>query len=95
MADKTYDHLSNIVHEVETLAKKLRREIRDAARASGFEKRVKTAANQLRKRAAKAAEQVERYVHQLRVDLEGKRPSRKARSSKPAARRPAARKRAA
>jgi hypothetical protein len=84
MAKKNVDQVKSIILEVEGLAKRLRTGIRQQAKA--LPKELNTLATRLRKRAAEAAAQVEKYVHQLRVELEGsavksrkiKRPARRA-----------------
>jgi len=88
MATKTKgDRIGALVGEVEALAKRLRTDIRRRAKAAGLEKNLKAAADQLRKRAAAAAAQVERYVHDIRKELEG--------GAKPAARSKARKRKAA
>jgi hypothetical protein len=72
------DRVNALVKDVEALAKRLRTDIRKRVRAAGLLKNLQAAADQLRKRAAKAAAQVEKYVHELRRELE--------RGGKPAAR---------
>lgn len=81
------DRIGALVGEVEALAKRLRTDIRRRAKAAGLEKNLKAAADQLRKRAAAAAAQVERYVHDIRKELEG--------GAKPAARSKARKRKAA
>lgn len=66
MAKKNHrDDVGLVVAEVEAMAKRLRREIRMAV-----PKDLKRMAARLRKQAAHAAEQVEKYVHEIRVALE-------------------------
>jgi hypothetical protein len=90
---KQGDRVGALIAEVEALAKRLRTDIRKRAEAAGLLKSIKAAANQLRKRAAVAAAQVEKYVHQIRKDLEtaGKsaKPAKR-RKAKPKMRKPAA-----
>ena len=65
------------------MAKRLRADIRKRATAAGLLKGLQAAAGQLRKRAAVAAAHVEKYVHEIRKELEG--------GAKPARRAPAKR----
>ena len=67
---KQGDRVGAMIADVEALAKRLRTDIRKRAEATGILKNLRVMAEQLRKRAAKAAAQVERYVHQIRKDLE-------------------------
>jgi len=62
------DGIAAVIQDVEKLAKQLRADIRK--RAVGLPKNLPAVAGKLRKRAAAAAEQVEKYVHRLRMDLE-------------------------
>lgn len=86
MADKDrHDRIRELVGDVEAAAKRLRGEIRKRAQETGLLKNLQSAANQLRKQAAAAAAQVEKYAHELRRELEkgGKAPAkRKARPAK-------------
>lgn len=76
---KQHDRVGTLIKEVEGLAKRLRVDIRKRAEAAGFLKNLKAAADQLRKRAAMAAAQVEKYVHQIRKELEaGAKPAKRA-----------------
>ncbi len=67
---KQGDRVGALIADVEALAKRLRTDIRKRAEAAGFLKNLRAAADQLRKRAAAAAAQVEKYVHQIRKELE-------------------------
>jgi hypothetical protein len=62
--------LEAVIKEVEGLAKTLRADIRKRIEAVHLPKALIRAAERLRKRAAYAAGQVEKYAHQLRQDLE-------------------------
>jgi hypothetical protein len=94
---KQGDRVGAMVADVEALAKRLRADIRKRAEAAGLLKNLRAMADQLRKRAAKAAAQVEKYVHQIRTELEAAGKSRKpakrkkarAKTRKPAAAPPA------
>jgi hypothetical protein len=66
---KRRDQIGKIVDGVETLARRLGTTIRKQAVA--LPKDLEVMANRLRKQAAHAAAQVEKYVHELRVELEG------------------------
>ena len=80
MAKVKTDGLAAVVRDVEKLAKQLRADIRKRATAAGLPKTLQAAAGQLRKRAAVAAAQVEKYVHTVRTELEhsGKAPAKRA-----------------
>ncbi len=71
MAKRRGDRISQLIKDVESSTKRLRTDIRKRANATGLLKNLQTAAAQLRKRAAAAAGQVEKYVHELRKELEG------------------------
>lgn len=85
MAKNVRETLSMVIDEVESIAKRLRSDVRKAATASGLERRMRAAARQLQKQAARAAAQVERYAHQIRVELERPKPRAKRRSRAAAA----------
>jgi hypothetical protein len=76
-----------LIKDVEKAAKQLRADIRKRAQAAP--KSMEAAAARLRKGAADIAGQVEKYVHDLRVGLEGKKPAAAKRATK---RKPARRK---
>jgi len=90
---KQGDRVGAMIKEVEALAKRLRTDIRKRAEAAGLLKNLRAMADQLRKQAARAAAQVEKYVHQIRTELEAagksakpaKRKKAKAKIRKPAA----------
>ncbi len=63
-AKKRGDRIGALIKDVEALTKRLRSDV-------GLPRDLQSAANQLRKRAAAVAAQVEKRVHQLRKDLEG------------------------
>ena len=90
---KQGDRVGAMIADVEALAKRLRTDIRKRAEAAGLLKNLRALAEQLRKRAAKAAAQVEKYVHQIRTELEaaGKaaKPAKR-KKMKPKVRKPAA-----
>lgn len=89
MAKSRTEGVATVIQDVEKLAKELRVDLRKRMTATGLPKRLEQAAMRLRKRAISAAEQVEKYVHQLRKDLERgmKKPAkpRRRRAAKPAA----------
>jgi hypothetical protein len=66
------DRLSSLIKDVESAAKRLRNDVRKRANAAQLQRNLQNAAAQLRKRAAAAAGQVEKYVHEVRKELEGK-----------------------
>ena len=67
---KRLDHVGTRVEEVEALAKSLRSGIRK--RAVAVPKDLKIMAGRLRKQAAHAAAQVEKYAHEIRLELESR-----------------------
>jgi hypothetical protein len=75
MAAGPRERLASLIRDVERAARQLRTDIRKRARAAP--KSMQEAAMRLRKGAADIAGQVERYVHDLRVGLEGKKPAAK------------------
>jgi hypothetical protein len=71
MAEKgTNDRITQLVREVESVAKQLRTEIRKRVQETGILKRLEQTANQLRKQAATVAAQVEKYAREVRQELE-------------------------
>ena len=79
MAKARNDRIGELIKEVEALAKRLRADIRKRVKAGGLLKSLQAAAGQLRKTAATAAARVEKYVHELRKELEsGAKPARRA-----------------
>ena len=94
MATKRGDRINKLVKEVEDLAKRIRTELRKMARQSGLPRELERAGIRLRKQAAAAAGQVEKYVHELRMELQGKKVSAKRTAAKPR-RAPAKRKKTA
>ena len=66
-----HDRVGKLVAEVETAARRLRADVRKRADNVGILRQLQSAADQLRKRAAVAAGQVEKYVHEIRKSLEG------------------------
>jgi hypothetical protein len=83
MATKRSDRLAEVIREMEALAKRLRADLRRAAREAGLTRNLEKAAAALRKQAAAVAAQVEKYAHEIRMELSKKAPARK----RPAARR--------
>jgi hypothetical protein len=81
------DRLSTVIKEVESAAKRLRNEIRKRANPMQLQKNLQDAATQLRKRAAQAAGQVEKYVQSIRKELERGTATSKARAPRSAKRR--------
>jgi hypothetical protein len=74
-AKKSPDRIGTLVKEVEDVARDLRAQLRK--REAAVEKNLRKAANELRKRAVVVAGQVEKYAHQMKLQLEGS-PARKA-----------------
>jgi hypothetical protein len=88
MAAGPRERLGSLIKDVEKATKQLRADIRK--RAESAPKNMEAAANRLRKGAADIAGQVEKYVHDVRVGLEGKKTvAKRAMKRKPAARRKA------
>ncbi len=80
MATKRGDRIAALIKDVEAIAKRLRADVRKRTKGSGLQK----AADRLRKQAAVVAGYVEKYAHEIRMELEGpskpaKRVKRKAR----------------
>jgi endonuclease III len=69
MTTKRRVRLTEVIKEIEALAKRLRTELRSVVRKSGLTKNLEQAAAALRKQAALLVAQVERYVHELRMEL--------------------------
>ena len=69
---KRSDEVGTLIAEVEALAKRLRAGIRK--RTAALPKDLKIMATRLRKQAAHAAAQVEKYAHAIRIELEAAPP---------------------
>lgn len=95
MATKRHDRLAKVFKEIEALAKRLRGDVRVAAREAGLNKQIEKAAATLRKRAADATALVEKYAHELRMELSKKPAKKSAKKPAKAARKPARRARRA
>jgi len=78
MATKRDERLAAMIEEMEALAKRVRTGIRRAARESGFTKEVERAAAALRKRLAVLMGALEKYIHELRLELAAVRPTKRA-----------------
>lgn len=90
MATRRHDRLAAVLKEIDTLVKRLRAELRRAAR-EGLTKNLERAAAALRKQAAAVAAQVEKYAHELRMELAKGATAKRAAAKRPAARRKAVR----
>lgn len=77
MAKKRGERLAAMIEEMEVLAKRVRTNIRRAARESGFTKEVERAAAALRKRLAVLMAALEKYIHELRLELVSVRPAKR------------------
>lgn len=75
MAAGPRERLAALIKDVEKAARQLRADIRKRAQAAP--KNMEAAAMRLRKGAADIAGQVEKYIHDLRLGLEGKQPAAK------------------
>lgn len=69
MAKGPQDRIATLIRDVEKAAKQLRADIRKRAQAAP--KNLERLADRIRKSGVDIAKQVERYVHELRVSLEG------------------------
>ena len=69
MANKKTDRLAEVIKEIEALAKRLRADLRRAASEAGLTKNLERAAAALRKQAVAVAAQVEKYAHEVRMEL--------------------------
>lgn len=69
MTTKRPDRLADVMEEIEALAKRLRNQLRRAARKSGLTKNLERAAVVLRKQGALFAAQIERFAHAIRTEL--------------------------
>jgi hypothetical protein len=69
MATRRQARLTEVIKNLEALARRLRADLRRAARETGLTRNVERAAAALRKQAAMVAAQVEKYVHELRMEL--------------------------
>lgn len=87
--------ISSLIRDVEAAARRLRTDIRKRTNPAAIQKNLERAASELRKLAANAAAQVEKYAGQLRKDLEGRAPAKKTAGRAKRKRRTARRKRAA
>ncbi len=68
---KRKDQIGSLIREVETLTKGLRDALRK--QAESLPKDIQKIADRLRKRAVMVAAQVEKYAHEVRVELEGEK----------------------
>jgi len=64
------DRIAELIKDVEVVAKRLRVDVRKRAVALGLGKSLQATALRLRKQAAEVAGHVEKYVHELRKELE-------------------------
>jgi len=69
MTRKPHGRLAEVLDEVEALVKRMRKDLRRAARDTGLMRTLEQAAAALRKQAALGAGRVERYVRALRLEL--------------------------
>lgn len=82
---KSRAQIGTLVGDVEALAKRLRVAIR--TQAAAVPKELKILATRMRKQAALAAAQVEKYAHEIRMELEAGAPKRRSAKSSRAKRR--------
>ncbi len=64
------DRIAELIKDVEAVAKRLRSDVRKRAAASKLTKSLQDTASSLRKQAAEVAGHVEKYVHEIRTELE-------------------------
>jgi hypothetical protein len=92
MATKRGDRLAEVIKELEALGRRLRADIRGVAKEVGLTKNLERAAATLRQKAAAVAAQVEKYAHEVRMELsQPDKPTKKA-APKRSAKRPARKK---
>jgi len=91
MAAGPRERIASLIKDVEKAAKQLRSDIRKRAQAAP--KNLQKVADRLRKGGADVAAQVEKYVHELRVSLQGGKPAAK-RAAKPKRKKAAPRRKA-
>lgn len=77
MATKRDERLAGMIEEMEGLAKRVRTGIRRAARESGLTREVERAAAALRKQLAVLMAALEKYLHELRLELVAVRPTKR------------------
>jgi hypothetical protein len=66
-----------VLEEMEALAKRLRTDLRRAVRKSGLPTNLERAADALRKRAVLLARLIEKYAHEVRMELAPAAPKRR------------------
>ena len=91
MAAGPRERIARLIRDVEKAARQLRSDIRKRAQAAP--RSMEQAARALRKGAADIAGQVEKYVHEIRLNLEGRQPAARRAAARQPARRRKARKR--
>jgi signal transduction histidine kinase len=89
MAATPRERLAALIRDVEKAARQLRTDIQKRAQAAP--RSMEEAAMRLRKGAADIAGQVEKYIHDLRVGLQGRRPAARRAARRKATRRKATR----
>ena len=77
MATKRRDQLTVVIKEIEAMARRLRTDVRRAAREVGLTKNLEKAAAALRKQVALLVGHLEKYVHELRMELSKAPPAKK------------------
>jgi len=85
MAAGPRERLAALIKDLEKAARQLRADVRK--RASTAPKSLDAAVSRLRKGVTEVTRQVEKYVHDLRVGLEGKKPAAKRTTRRKPARR--------
>ena len=69
MATKRKARIAEVIKDLESRARRLRADLRRVARQTGLARNMERAAAALRKQAALVAAQIERYLHELRMEL--------------------------
>jgi len=94
MAAGPRERIAGLIKDVEKAGKQLRSDIRKRAQAAP--KNLQAVADRMRKGGAEVAAQVEKYVHDLRVSLEGKPSAKRTakRAAAPKRKKPAPRRKA-
>lgn len=102
MATKKPNLIANIVKELETTAKRIRADVRKLNKDAKIGSNLERLARDLRKGAAHVGDQIDRYVREVRNEVEasakkavGKRGARKRTTKKRGAKKRVAKKRAA
>jgi len=83
MAAGPRERIASLIKDVEKAARQLRSDIRKRTKAAP--KSLQGLGDRMRKGGAEVAAQVEKYVHEFRLSLEGAKPAPKRKAARPAA----------